>query len=115
MEDLNLINQSKRTASHIESYSKNEIQLMKFKFAEKFTRLSSFVVVTLIGGLFGLMMLGFLSLALGFALADLLGSYSLAFLIMGAIYLVIILLLFVARRMILRDAILRNIINELED
>lgn len=74
-------------------YIDTRLKLFQLKLTERSSRLIASLLVDLIKIVFGLFVVFFLSLALGFYLSELLGSPALGFLATGGIFILLILLL----------------------
>ncbi len=95
---------------YIKAYVNQQVEYYKLDIAERVSRaISSALTMVVLFVLFA-MMLGFLSLALGFYLAQELNSMPLAFLIVGAGYLFLTLFVAVFRRYLVTNPVLSAVI-----
>lgn len=113
MENVNLKEQGKATKEHLEIYAKNQMQWYKFIFAEKMARFGSFIFVGFFLSLIALLFFIVLSVAFGLFLGQLMDNYSLAFLIVSVLYLLLGVILFLCRKMLFRNPLLKTLIKEL--
>lgn len=74
-------------------YVDTRLRLFQLRVAEKSSRLFSSLAVDMVKIVFGLFVLFFFSLALGFYLSDVLGSNSLGFLATGSIFILFIVII----------------------
>lgn len=74
-------------------YLETQLQLLKLKGISRMSRILGSLIVDASKVLLSLMIVFFVSLALGFYLGELLGSYSLGFLATGGIFLLLLLII----------------------
>lgn len=113
MENINIKNQAKETAEHLSAYAHNQLEISKLLFIKKAAKASSFLMYIFIASLFLLFIAFMLSIALGVFLGEKLGSYPLAFLIIAAINLVLLITLAVFKKQIIDNAVLRKLLKQL--
>lgn len=95
---------------YAKSYIEQQIEYTKLDLAERISIAISTAVSTVVVALLFLMVLGFLSLAGGFFLAQRLGSPGKAFLIISGIYALIAILALLFRRALITNPVLSRII-----
>lgn len=91
-------------------YLKQHLEYYKLDIAERVSRAISSAITMLVLFLLFLMMLGFLSVAVGFYLAELRGSYAEAFLIVAGGYLALTLFVALFRRFLVTNPVLSRVI-----
>lgn len=99
-------------------YIDTQLQLAKLKVMAKGSRLIGSMVLDITKLILFLLVLFFFSLALGFFLGELLGSYALGFFLTGCIFLLVILIVRVFEPKIedlFRDALIRKLTSKWED
>ncbi|HKK78139.1 MAG TPA: phage holin family protein, partial [Phaeodactylibacter sp.] len=92
-------------------YLKQHLEYYKLDIAERVSKVISSAITMIVLLLLFLMMLGFLSVAAGFYLAELRGSYAEAFLIVAGGYLVLTLFVALFRRFLITNPVLSRVIN----
>jgi len=99
-------------------YIDTQVQLAKLKVMAKGSRLIGSIVLDITKLILFLLVLFFFSLALGFYLGELLGSYALGFFLTGCIFLLI---MFIVRLLepkiedLFRDALIRKLTSRWDD
>lgn len=78
--------------SKAKEYVDTQLELLRLKAISRSSRIGATIILDMTRVLLVLLIVFFMSLALGFFLAELLGSYALGFLATGAIFLVILLI-----------------------
>ncbi len=81
------------TFNKSKEYLETQVELAKLKAISRMSRIFGSLIVDASKVLLSLLIVFFVSLALGFYLGELLGSYSLGFLTTGAIFFVILLII----------------------
>lgn len=95
---------------YAKAYVEQQVEYAKLDLVERISIAISTAVSTVVVSLLFLMVLGFLSLAGGFFLAQKLGSAGEAFLIIGGIYAVLAIFALLFRRVLITNPILSRII-----
>ena len=101
------------TLAYAEDYLDTRIELIKLSVAEKGAQSGANVLAIAIVGVIALFALGCFTIALSIWLGSLVESLALGFLIVGVIYVVIAVLLFLLRETLLATPILRALITQL--
>lgn len=114
MENVNLIKQGKDTKDHLEIYVQNQMHWYKLIAAEKLAKFGTFIFVGFFLSLIVLLFVIVISISLAIFLGQLLDNYSLAFLIVSVCYIVLGILLYIGRKVLFRNPILRTLIKELD-
>ncbi len=95
---------------YAKAYLEQQIEYAKLDIAERLSLAISSAVSTVVVLLLVFMVLGFLSIAGGFFLAQRLGSYGEAFLVVSGIYAAITLVVVLLRRVLVTNPVLSKII-----
>lgn len=102
-------------AEHVKEYVNNRIDAVKLSTAEKSSKLASTVIASVVVGLFFFSFLFFASTALAFVLARLTGELYWGFLIVGGIYLLLGIIIWLLKGPMLQlpimNALLRQFFN----
>ena len=114
MEDIDVIKQGKQTKEHLEVYTKNQMQLYKFVFAEKTAKLSTFLFLVFFISLLTLLVLISLSLAMGIYLGKLFNSYALAAIAVAGLYILFGFGVYAFRNILFLNPLLKSLIKEME-
>lgn len=114
MENSSIKSQSKQTKEHVEVYLKNQLYQYKYVFAEKAARLGTFLFIGFLLSIIALVFIVALSMALGFFLSEVLGNAGLAFLIVSGLYILLGVIVFLGRKSLFGNPLLRMIIDEIE-
>ncbi len=101
------------TLAYAEDYLDTRIELIKLNVAEKGAQSGASVLAIAIVGTIALFALGCFTIALSIWLGSLVSSMALGFVIVGFIYVVIAVLLFLMRETLLAAPILRALITQL--
>ncbi len=101
------------TLAYAEDYLDTRIELIKLNVAEKGAQSGASVLALAIVGTIGLFALGCFTIALSIWLGGLVDSYALGFLIVGAIYSIIAIILYLLRETLLTTPLLRALITQL--
>lgn len=102
------------TIGYAEIYAERRIQLAKLEAAEKTATVTASLVTSIALGSFLLLIFGTLSLALGFYLKEALSvSYAQAFLLLGGVQSLLLILLYLVRHQLFTNPILEQIIKML--
>ena len=108
-----------RLIEHIEEYLKTKQTYSKLVAIEKGSKGLSTVMSGLIIFIFLLLFIIFISLTAAYLIAEHTGKYSMGFAVVGAVYLLIGLLLYVGREQLLKtpimNAIIKNMLKEKDD
>lgn len=95
---------------YIRIYLKQHLEYYKLDIAERISKAISAAITMIVLLMLFFMMLGFLSVAAGFYLAERLGSTWEAFLIIAAAYFVLTLLVALFRRFVITNPVLSRVI-----
>lgn len=87
-------------------YVQKQIELLKLEGAERIAKSTSVIITMAVLGFMATMVSVMLSIATGFALANLVGSYSIAFLIITAIYAIFGLIVYFFKRQLITNPVL---------
>ena len=101
------------TVAYAEDLFNTKIELVKLDVAEKGARIGADVISGVIVAVLGIASLLFLSIGLAIWLGYLVESYALGFVIVGAFYLLLAVLLFALRKSLLATPILKSLISSL--
>jgi hypothetical protein len=96
--------------AYLKTYLEQQIEYTKLDLAERFSVAISSALTTVIVSFLIIMALGFVSLALGFFLAERLGSYGQAFLYISGAYVLIALIATLFSRILITRPILSKMI-----
>lgn len=99
---------------HVKEYINTRVELTKLQIAEKTSLIISQVIAVTIVALFFLFVLVFGSIAGAWALSDWIGKPYAGFLIVAGIYLVLGIIVWIARGRLLRYPIMNAIIGQLQ-
>lgn len=110
-----LLSSTGETVEYARMYIQQQVDLLRLETAKRIATSASNVLTTAVMGIFSILVLIFLSLALGFFLGDSLGSNALAFFIIGLLYLFITFLLWYFKRKLVTNPILSMVIKDLLD
>jgi vacuolar-type H+-ATPase subunit I/STV1 len=94
-------------------YLEQQLEYMKLEFAEKTSLVISALLTAVVQIMAVSFIVGFLTLALGFYLGQVTGSYSTAFLIIAGIYALIFSVVYFFRRTLLTNPILKLVITKI--
>ena len=103
------------TAEYARQYVKLQLDYLRLETAEKVAKASSALITVLAVAFLGLFALLMLTLAAGFYLGQLWGSYPLAFLCVAGFYLVLALLVWLFKDRLLTNPLLTTIIRSFFD
>ncbi|MCC6460205.1 MAG: phage holin family protein [Saprospiraceae bacterium] len=103
------------TAEYAKQYVKLQLDYLRLESAEKIAKTASSLIASLVVATLGLITLLMLSLAAGFFLGQLWGSYGLAFLAVAGFYALLALLVLVFKERWLTNPILTQIIRSFFD
>lgn len=106
----NLMESAGEAYGYARAYAEQQLEYYKLEIAERVSISLSAAITIVIIGMVLLIFTMFLSLALGFYLAEKLGSFSQAFLIVSGIHAAIALIVIVFRRHMITNPILSKII-----
>lgn len=115
MERENLLEKSGEMYAYIQEYVRLQLEYFRLEAAEKAGKIISSLVVLSIFMLIGAFILLMFSLAAGLYLGKLLQSYPLAFLVLMGFYIVVGVILFLARDRWITTPIIKSIINDFFD
>lgn len=115
MENLSLKEQGRETKKHLEIFLKNQSYLYKYYFAENLAKLGTFIFVSFLVSIMALFLLALLSISLAIFLGEIIGNTGLAFLLVSLLYFLIGLGIFLGRKKLFRNPLLRSIINEINN
>lgn len=115
MEQEKLLEDLGETYGYLKAYVEKRVELARLGMIEKFAKAMSFLISLVAFLLIIGMVVLLLSLALGFYLSEVLGSNSLAFLILSGVYLVIGLLVFALRNPLIRNPLIGQAIRSLDE
>ena len=102
------------TLGYLEIYTERKLQIAKLEAAEKTAKVTASLVTNLVLGAFLLIIFGTLSLALGFFLQQAMGiSYAQAFLLLGGIQIVLLIIMITFREKLFTNPILKHTIQTL--
>jgi uncharacterized oligopeptide transporter (OPT) family protein len=111
MKETNSVLESAGEAyGYARAYLKQYLEYYKLDIAERVSKVISSAITMIVLLILFFMMLGFLSVAAGFYLAELRGSSSEAFLLVAAAYLVLTLLVALFRRFLITNPVLSRVI-----
>jgi len=96
-------------------YVQKEIDLVKLNFAEKVAKSSTSIITIFVFGFFATIVVIMLSIAAAFALELVLGSFSLAFLLVALFHLVLTLLIYLLREKLVTNPILSSLLKDFFD
>ena len=103
------------TFEYANQYVQKQIDLFKLESAEKLAKAtSSIITLAVIGGLATLVII-MLSIAIGFAIGEALGSYALGFLVITGIYALIAVLVYLFKRRLVTNPVLSAVIESFFD
>ena len=108
-----LLETAGETLAYAEDYVDTRIELVKLGVAEKGSKLAADAIAGMIVAVFGLFAMGCLTIALSIWIGWLVHSYAWGFVIVGVLYLVIAVILFVTRKTTLTTPILQALIASL--
>lgn len=103
------------TLEYGKMYIEQKVDFYRLETSKRLAKTTSNLVTLAVIGFLGMMVVLFLSLAVGILLGDFLGSYGIAFLVVTGIYLCAVLLIFFFKREIITNPILSLIIKEMLD
>jgi hypothetical protein len=98
------------TYAYVKSYIEQQIEYAKLDLVERFSVAICSAVTTIIVSFLIMAALGFVSLAAGFFLAERLGSYAQAFLLISGIYVLVALIAILFSRPLITRPILSKMI-----
>ncbi len=101
------------TLAYAEDLFETKVELVKLDVADKGARIGADVISGIIVAVLGLSGALYLNIALALWLGYLVGSYALGFVIVGAFYLLLAVILFALRKSLLAKPILKALINSL--
>jgi hypothetical protein len=112
MEETNKIN----LGENLKEYTRLQFEIAKLQVTDKVSESGSQIISHLVVGTFLMVAVLLLSVALGFHLSSLMGSTAKGFGVVGAVYFVFALLMFLLRKTLLilplRDRIIHHILKE---
>jgi ABC-type uncharacterized transport system fused permease/ATPase subunit len=100
-------------ARHIKEYINNRIDAVKLNTAEKSSKLAATVIASVVTAMFFFTFLFFASTALAFVFARLTGALSWGFLIVGGIYLLLGIVIWLLKDRILQLPIMNALLRQL--
>jgi len=98
----------------VEEYIEDKVDLVKLKTASKTGSTISNVIVGLVSARLGLFILIFLSFSAAFAIGEAIGRYSLGFLIVGGIYILLVAALFVLKDKMITMPIINALLKKMK-
>ena len=87
----------------------------KFSAVDKIVRITSALVLTLVIALLTMLALIYLSFAAAYELGDMLGSCALGFLLVGAVYIIVLLVILIKRRAWIERPLVSFLVDVLTD
>lgn len=86
----------------IKKYTSQKIELLKLEMIEKSSLASGNIAIIVISLFFSLFFISLLNIGLGFLIGEYLGNYSYGFLILAGIYLLLLIIVLLAKKSIKR-------------
>lgn len=103
------------TFEYANQYVQKQIELFKLESAEKIAKSTSSIITLAVIGFLATLVTIMLSIAVGFALGDMLGSYALGFLVITGIYTIIALLVYSFKRQLVTNPVLSAVLESFFD
>lgn len=100
-------------ADHVKTYVNSKIESVKIKTAEKTSSLLSNMIARIIAGTVFFLFIIFLSFFVAYIIAEWTGKYYWGFLSVAVFYLLLSVIIWVARERLIRMPIMNNIIRQL--
>ena len=100
-------------AAHVKEYVNNRVAAAKLSIAEKTSKLAAKIIAIIIVALVFFLFLIFASTALAYALSKLTGELYWGFLIVGAIYFVLVVIIWKSKERFIRLPIMNAILGQL--
>ncbi len=94
-------------------YIEQQMEIVRLETAKRIAMTTSGLVTSAVLAILALLVIIFLSIALGFLLGNILGSYALAFFIISAFYLIATLLILKFKRQLITNPILSMVLNNI--
>ncbi len=110
-----ILSSAGETFEYARHYIKQQGDYIRMEAAERISKTTSAMVTALVLGIFSMLVVIMLSLAVAFWLGSAIGSYSLAFVIVSGIYCVFGLVIFAFRRQFVTIPTLRLMLNAFFD
>ena len=110
---MELKTQIEEIGDQIKQYVDTRYELITLKSADKVSNIGSSIGMAVVIGIVAVFFLLFLSLATGYYLSMLLESYTYGFLVLSGIYLLILVILFAARKSALINPLKNMLIREM--
>lgn len=98
------------TFEYANQYVQKQIDLLKLDSAAKIAKSTSAIITLAVIGFLATMVMIMLSITIGFALGETLGSYALAFLIITGVYALIALVVYFFKRQLVTNPILSTVL-----
>ena len=94
------------TFEYANQYIQKQIELLKLESAERIAKSSSSIITLAVIGALVVLVIIMLSIAIGFALGGMLGSYALGFLVITGFYTLIALIVYFFKRQLVTNPVL---------
>lgn len=98
------------TFEYANQYVQKQIDLLKLDSAAKIAKSTSAIITLAVIGFLATMVMIMLSITIGFALGETLGSYALAFLIITGVYALIALVVYFFKRQLVTNPVLSTVL-----
>lgn len=115
MQDKNLLQATGESYEFARMYLEQNTDYYKLEISKRLAKTFSDLITLAVISIFALLILIFLSIAAGFFLAPIVGSTALAFLLITALYILIVLAVFINKRKVITNPIAGLIVKNLLD
>jgi len=111
----NILQTAGETFEYANIYVEKRLDLLKLESAEKIAKSTSAIITLAVVGFLATMVIIMLSIAIGFFLGESLGSYSLAFFIITAVYALFGLIVYFFKRQLVTNPVLSAVLESFFD
>jgi VIT1/CCC1 family predicted Fe2+/Mn2+ transporter len=115
MKPNELLSTTGETIEYARQYIQQQVQYLRLETAKRIAMTTSSLITLGVVGVLILMVVIFLSIALGFYLGALFNSYALAFLIIAGVYFLVVVLVIYFKKEIVTNPILNMVIKNMLD
>lgn len=103
------------TFEYANQYVQKQIELFKLESAEKVAKSTSSIITLAVIGFLATLVTIMLSIAIGFAIGEMVGSYALGFLVITGFYTLVALLVYYFKRQLVTNPILSTVLESFFD